>query len=282
MVRKTHWEQINATTMNTQIQRCKSLSRAFIDEPSNLQHLDSLQHSLQVLYPSSYSSGPSGGTMLRTLMFYAFFSGKIYYLAEAFAEELRHVKITVRAACIPNSNQIICIELPVWTGYQAVYISSLPLNGRDSTGEVYCRLEMQFCRLTEIMDKFDRVMMHFYQEDEKIEDAADRLGKLICVPLNVLKFALNAYLYVYSGQPDLREYAPPAKPLSKKPKIVRKFERQCESESLLPVTLVGFNFKKESKVAAHFQGYWTGEGRKTLALRWKESYSKGQQIEGFF
>lgn len=275
-MRKTHWELINKTSaLANAIKEVDGLVASYRDiSPRHLWGMDQIQTAIKPALPASYSVGPAGGSQLRTLMFYALFRGKLFYLAEHFAEELRKVKITVMAACIPEADEILCIELPAWTGYQAVYISARRNIGEDSTGDVYCRLEMQFCRLTSVMDKFDRTMIHFYSPDEVIDDGLSRFSD-ISVPVEVLKFAVNAYLYIHSGKPDLREYAPPPKPLSKKPKLLRLHERKCAGQSALPVVLVGFDFKKETEVNAHFQGYWTGEGRKNLSLRWKKPYAKG-------
>lgn len=276
-MRKTHYEKLLKTGVNDLIKKVTAATTVLFGRSVSLSDLDSLQNSLQPLFPPALSAGPQGGTSLRSLMFYSFFSKKIFYLAEAFAQELRKIRITVKANCIPESNDIICIELPEWTGYQAVYIAAIRNIGRDSTGLVYCRLEMQFCR-TDQAQTFDRVMIHFYSENDIIEDGLVRFGDRLPIPEDILKFAVNAYLYVHSGQPDLREYAPPPKPQSKKPKVLRQYQKKCEQESLLPVTLVGFNFKKETQVSAHFQGYWTGEGRKNFMLRWKEPYSKGNNL----
>jgi len=225
---------------------------------------------------------PLGISPLRAALMYSLFSGKIYRMAAAFSEELAKVRITVKAACIPADNEIVCIELPPGYSHQCVYIGTTENPGTDSNGPVYKRIELHFSdplKDSSSEDRWDRMLLHFYSEDEVIDDAINAVqtksGKTIPVSVELLKFAINCYLYIHSGKPDLRNWNPPKRPLTRKPKVLRKFDRDMEDKSMLPVVLVGYAFMKSTEVAAHFQGYWTGVGRTTLELRFKEPYVKG-------
>ena len=64
----------------------------------------------------------------------------------------------------------------------------------------------------------------------------------------------------------------------KKPKVQRRYGRETADQSLLAMTLVGFEWKKERQyrvdetvVAPHFQGYWCGVGRTRLEIRAKDA-----------
>lgn len=275
-MKKSHYERLMNTPVKEMIE---DMSRHLNVIGKGLYHIDFIQNFAKDFYPASWNHGSAGGTMLRALIFQAMFGKKIYALASDFSEQLRKVKVTVKAICIPESEEVICIELPNWTGYEAVYIGVVRGLGPDSVGEVYCRLEMQFSRLDRDRDSYYRAMFHFYNEDETMEDSISRFGESIDLSHDLIRYVLNAYLYIHSGSPDLRQFSPPKKPLSKKPKVIRRYERECEQTSMYPVILVGFNFKKTFEVSGHFQGYWTGTGRSNFELKWKDPYLKGDVVK---
>lgn len=274
-MKKTHYEKIVNSELNSLILKCQDVLDVFSNPVYS--KLDFYQAAAKPMFNPWFSRGPDGGSPLRSLMFYAMFSKKIYYLAENFAKELEKVSITVKAKCLPDSEEIICIQLPEWSGYEAVYVGSVKNIGQDTVGHVFCRLEMQFARITSTADEWNRVLVHFHNEEQTIEEGLSAFSTL-SIPEHLIKFVINAYLYIHSGQPDLRSYLPEPKPLSKKPKVLRRYERKIDKEGSYPVILVGFNFMKKTQVSAHFQGYWIGSGRTSLVLKWKEQYSKGDSI----
>lgn len=272
---KTHYEKIIKSDGAKFIEICKAVA-SFHGKP-DLGKIDFYQEAAKPLFPKSFSDGNDAATVLRCLMFYALFSGKIYRLANDFASELRKVAITVKAKCLPDTKEVISIQLPEWCGYEAAYISGVKNLGEDSKGKVFYRLEFQLCNLDQYADNWDRAVMHFYDEEQTIDNALDFFENPT-IPRDLIKFLVNVYLYIHSGEPDLRSLLPEPKPLSKKPKVIRRYEKKLEKEGSLPVILVGFNFKKSTEVAAHFQGYWIGTGRSTLVLKWKQQYRKGTAI----
>ncbi len=87
-----------------------------------------------------------------------------------------------------------------------------------------------------------------------------------------LKFLFNALLYIQSGDPDLRKYVPPAKPLSMRE---RQFKKANKNVSLYPMTAVGYGYKKpnlryaeESTVKGHFRWQVCGKERANVKLIW--------------
>jgi hypothetical protein len=261
------------------------------DHAADFRHIDCVyDHVKPHVFPEMLSRVNQMLAPVRTLLFYQIFKqdgALIYKMARQFSEELAKLKITVPARVIPADNKIVCIEFEDdFPNYTAVYIGCVDNPGKDSRGQVYKRLEFQFMKRPDGVhaDNWDRYVLHFYSEDEEIEGAVDRLKEVnpdFHIPVETLKFALNCFLYVHSGDPDLRQHRPPKRPLTRKPKEQRRYDKMMESQHGVPVTLVGFDFKKErifnaegAEVPAHFQGYWTGKGRTDLKLRWKESYTK--------
>lgn len=289
-MKKTHWENLQGTVVRSYIDgvnKAIDVTSGIHKHPSDFAHIDCVYGHIESGFPASFKAGVSPlVSPLRASLFYALFEAgkkRIFRIAEEFSKELAKVSIQVRANCIPAENEIICIELPEWTGYQACYLGTVENPGVDSVGLVYRRIEMHFSKKIGSIDSFDRIFLHFYHEDEVIEDAVAKLvdhwGLNLVVPVDLLKFVVNCYLYIHTGSPDLRAYYPPKRPLTKKPKEQRRFDKMISELSVFPVTMVGFNFKKTSEVGAHFQGYWTGTGRTKLELRWKSAYTKGGDHE---
>jgi hypothetical protein len=180
-MRKPHWEHIQK---NKQIKlhidlvkRAVKLTDSVHEHPSDFAHIDCVYNHIKGGFPETMQGGPSPLiTTLRGLLFYSMFSGKIYKIAEEFSRELSQVNISVKAECIPADNEIVCIELPDWSPYVACYLGTVEYPGSDSVGPVYRRIELHFCKpMSSLGDMWDRVFLHFYSEDEVIEDAVNRL-----------------------------------------------------------------------------------------------------------
>lgn len=289
-MRKTHWEQINKREIIRlnidHVEKCVKATSGIHKHENDFRHIDCVQNHIKPGMPEALLNETQPMlAMARTFLFYYIFKNdgaRIFKIASEFGEELAKTKLNIPARVIPSDNEIICVEFPEWFKYQCVYIGCVDNPGKDSYGQVYKRLEFQFNYPLSDKDLYDRFVLHFYSEDESIEDAVDRLrdkhpeflkGKENF--LLYLKFALNCYLYIHSGKPDLREYRPPKRPLTKKPKEQRRYDKMMENMDGVPVVLVGFNFKKETHVGAHMQRYWTGKGRTELVWIYKNPYVKG-------
>lgn len=285
-MRKTHWELVNKNEILTLsvsiVAKAVKATNGIHNHADDFRHIDCVQNHIKDFMPKEFTSGPSVMiSPLRTFLFYYMFKeagGLVFRMAKDFADELKQTKIKVPARVIPADNRIICVEFPEGHEYACVYIGCVDNPGADSRGQVYKRLEFQFMRPLAREDRFDRYVLHFYSEDEVVEDAVDLLRETnpeFFVPIDQLKFALNCFLYIHSGRPDLREYKPQKRPLTKKPKEQRRYDKLMEDKDGIPVMLVGFNFLKETQVGAHMQRYWTGKGRTDLVWVYKNAYSKG-------
>jgi hypothetical protein len=292
-MRKTHWEQLQKNKLLQLyldfVSDAVKITDNIHDHESDFRHIDCVMNHVKSILSEERKRHLVPGcnemiSPLRSFLFYHLFrqnGARPYKLAKDFAEQLESTKLSVPARVIPADNKVICVEFPDEYEFSCVYMACIDGPGTDSFGPVYKRIEFQFNRPIGMSDSYERVVLHFYQEDESIEDAVaqvskrspDFIGRVIS--LETLKYALNAFLYIHSGQPDLRQYAPPKRPLTQKPKQQRLFDKMMENQHGVPVTLVGFNFKKETDVGAHMQRYWTGTGRTTLMWIYKSSYTKG-------
>jgi hypothetical protein len=73
----------------------------------------------------------------------------------------------------------------------------------------------------------------------------------------IASYALKAYCYVLSGDPDLRTIKPPVPPETRKEKKLRHWFREHANESLLPLTIVGYDFLKERRYSV--ESTWVDE-----------------------
>lgn len=286
-MRKTHWEQVKkhqVIELSIRImERTIKATNGMHKHADDFWHIDCVQDHVKGLVPKVFLGNGDNLMMspLRSLLFYCLFkrSGEpLYRMAAAFAEELRQTKMKIPARVIPADNKVVCIEFPEGCKYQCVYIGCAEGIGSDSRGPVYKRIEFQFMYELGAEDKFDRYTMHFYSEDEDIDDAANLLRESypnFPIALDEIKFALNCFLYIHSGKPDLRDYRPPKRPLTRKPKEQRRYDKMMLGMDEVPVILVGYGFNKETQVGAHLQRYWTGRGRTDLIWVYKNPYVKG-------
>lgn len=98
-------------------------------------------------------------------------------------------------------------------------------------------------------------------------------------------YLLKCLIYIQSGDPDLRKYRPP-KIESKNPKKIRSFYRKHHDNSLIPMILVGYDFKKpvvyqvgETSVTGHFRWQPYGEGRTKVKLIWIDEHLRHYKTE---
>lgn len=107
---------------------------------------------------------------------------------------------------------------------------------------------------------------------------SEKIGKIGPEAAKHYQYVLKALLYIMSGEPDLRAYRPP-KTDTKNPKKIRQFLRQHAEEPMIPMTLVGYDFKKpaeyrvgETSVTGHFRWQPYGEGRTKVKLIWIDEH----------
>jgi hypothetical protein len=103
------------------------------------------------------------------------------------------------------------------------------------------------------------------------------LGWFSAVVRELLPELVNYLVYIISGQPDLRSWRPPPRPKSKKPKVVRNYENL----SSVPITLVGYNWKKatiysvdSTTVSGHFRWQPYGKELSMVKLIWIDAHTR--------
>lgn len=105
----------------------------------------------------------------------------------------------------------------------------------------------------------------------------------------VIKFTFKCLLYLNSGNPDLREYRAPRIPLTRDKKKLRRFEKEMAEQSTIPMTLVGFDFKKpkiytvgSAHVMGHFRWQPYGERLSKLKLIWIDPHIRHYEEHQLF
>lgn len=95
-----------------------------------------------------------------------------------------------------------------------------------------------------------------------------------------INFAIKCYLYIHSGEPDLRFQKALNLPTTQKEKKIRMFIRNNQ-DKLSDMTLIGFNYKKSilySKesinVSGHMKWQRYGPGNSLYKLIWIEDIPK--------
>lgn len=301
MVRKPHFETLlSSPSFSFELKELHRILEATERKkdlaviPFDAFGLDYYYSLLRGMYPPTFSQGAAPILApLRVLLFFELFQRQqapIYMFAHDFAHELKRVRLDIPASHLPSDGRVVEIELPDDLGFdiqgtkvKTIYILGVDMHGaKDSTGPVYRRLEIHFAAQEIGLEAYKRCLMHFHSPDETIEEALQKVYERPGVelfPKEVIFYAINAFLYVHSGEPDLRQYRPPKRPTTNKAKVQRLYDRKMENQSTRAMTLVGFDFKKpktfeidSTTVRAHFQWYLTGPGRTVRKLVWKDPH----------
>jgi hypothetical protein len=189
----------------------------------------------------------------------SYFNGQIYKIAENFGEHLYLTNLDVQAKFLPKK-LICCIEFPDSirfkipdledTYVQCVYVF---LDSFSVTHEAMPCMRIYLPhfdakgKLTDyrIDHGVELGSIRWANENEKLSDVVKRYQQTSTVPTieGLVEYIVKCVLYINSGDPDLREYKAPKPP--SKIKKARKFYKDHENQSLVDMTLVGYNFKKE-------------------------------------
>ena len=133
---------------------------------------------------------------------------------------------------------------------------------------------------------FEHGQINWFSEDENLDEVLERHNKVSTVqaPEGFLEYMIKCILYINSGDPDLRPYKAPAI-TTNKPKHIRRFLKQHENQSLVDVTLVGYDFKKPKlykvdetwvETFPRWQPY--GPGRGKIKLIWVAPHSRHYKL----
>ena len=230
---------------------------------SVLERLTLLQNKLHKSHPIINSNGRQW--FANSVAYFSIFASdgaKIYKIGREFGEQLSKVRLNLSSKYIPETEKMICIEFPEnlrfhlgnqqYAHHAYVYVSNN--DGDKFTNE---RKET-FTKLLNItsylydekgnpVDNYlnNYLGISFKSDDEPVEEALERAIKSSTysfVNREYVNFVVNALIYIFSGDPDLREQRAPRIPSH--PKDARIFLRNHENTSLVDMTLVGFDWAK--------------------------------------
>ena len=231
----------------------------------------------------------------------------IYKMGRAFSEELIKVNLDVKIPYIPISKEIICIEFPqnmrfhLGKGQYArscyAFMTDEPIGHEGKVVKRY--FEMRFplydsrgvisheehvCGIPifDLDQTYEQALSAVLQQQidsEGIAALTEEMGDPKNLDQAVCSFVLNSFMYIHSGNPDLREYGVPKPPESTKAKKVRSWAKHHENQSLLEMILVGFDFKKSrlftamsTSVSGHFRWQPYGPQRSKVKLIWIDQH----------
>jgi len=249
---------------------------------------------VQKLHPDTQAS------LVRAFAFYKVFElqgTKIYKLASDFGWALRKADCKVSMSYIPFDNEVRCIEFPddmaldmgdgdfAHNCYVGVFA---PREGVDyvAKDEIYKkRIELTAPLYgADGVEKGQDNIRIFIKDDDTIESAVERslaqCERRSGFMRETIEFILKCVLYINSGDPDLRHLKPtPKPPADAKRKHHRRWAR--ENECPVPVTLLGFGYKKPREfskdtafVNTHMRWQPYGPNRSKIKLIWVKEHER--------
>lgn len=197
----------------------------------------------------------------------------IYYFSPDFSSALKEVALDIPIANVEIPNGLILIEL---TEKSEVTFKGRPITHLIVFEAQECINSIYFCG-SKIVQAINVSKSHhtnvtsksletYFMQRCPLPDAEEAM--------QLYRFLINALVYIKSGDPDLRDYTPPKKPANFSGRE-RAWVRANRENSLYPMTLVGFGYKKpnlrhvdESAVTGHFRWQPYGTGRTQVKLIW--------------
>jgi hypothetical protein len=153
----------------------------------------------------------------------------------------------------------------------------------------YHGIRLQFPDYTENGELTNTVSFINIEINNKYKTVSDLLERTPNITQNfqlnidAIHFAFKAYLYLHSGEPDLRFQKHIDFPTTKKPKKIRHFLKENEGK-LIDLTLLGYEHKKGKlytvdsfDVSGHFRWQRYGKDLQQIKLIWLDSYTKHPQ-----
>lgn len=254
---------------------------------------------LNPLYLMGDHSAGSEGLVFRSAgewAAYALFAAqgeRVFKLAREFGEQLAKVDLKLAPSLATTHGKWICIEFPDSVEFRDgddVFHCAYVCADRaapyvvDSWGQhphMIVRIHFPCYNNRAVGDvpaESNALALTFMSETESIESSLQRAKDRSTHPIGndeVIRYLLKAIVYIDSGDPDLREYRPPRKPMTHDPKKLRRWNREHADHCKIPMTLVGYNFKKptvytvgETTVTGHFRWQPYGAGRERVKLIW--------------
>jgi len=214
---------------------------------------------------------------------------KAYKVCQDFGHALISAPITVPAKHIRFDNQIIFVDLPknlpflspyydasFYASCEVIprqheelstfkkYLLTIHLSPRNQSGFENLMgdtLSVQLDDMDNLAASMHEIVTH---NAKKFPKAAARIN------LDLISYIAKVLLYINSGDPDLRELQP-----QRERRGLRAFKRANHNACKLPITLVGFNYKKptlysksETLVSTHTRWQPCGKNREQIKLVW--------------
>jgi hypothetical protein len=245
-------------------------------------------------------------SMVATIMTFRLRGEKIYKIARNFGEQLhRTAKLDISGALVPLTNSV-CIEFPDSIRFKmpatndsyahCAYVYTIDdKNIRIEQGEgiktLYRAVQMLVPHYTgdgTLLMRYDRVGLVFTDPKESIETVIERSMRASTSPFSVdmAHYVMKCLMYIHSGDPDLRAYRAP-RAETQNPKKLRRFAKDHANQSLVNMTLVGYDFKKgvvytkdETSVTGHFRWQPYGPARMQVKLIWIDEHVRHFKTEG--
>jgi hypothetical protein len=253
---------------------------------------------------------------IQTLLLYLRSGMKTYQIAEEFGKQLHKCNLNVPCSVLPHANEVICIDLPDWfnMGNKSAWPESdtLPswvrinlqkeLDISHTTPHVYYKTAYveqhdtvdskgyKYRMLRFVLPDYDKegkllTTSTFANvdigQDRTFDEALDdyNFKNQYDIDRDILHFVVKCYLYIKSGDPDLRHQKAPIIPLTKKPKKLKRFYMDHKDIPFIDVTLVGFNHLKEAiytkdqtMVRGHYVWQRCGVGLSQIKLIWRKEH----------
>lgn len=235
---------------------------------------------------------------------------RVYKIARAFGEELSKVELDFPLSKIPQDEHILCVEFPDSIRFPVVidnekvthkfYVQNIfialtknifddnwsPLvphaqgNNPKTTMSFWVPLTDEKGVTYDTLTSFN---LPFYSDDELLSDVMkkhipDKLGEEF---KQAIQYAFKCWVYIHSGDPDLREFKPVLPTYTTNRKKLERFHAANPQEALIPMTLVGFNFQKPieyskdmTTVSGHFRWQPWGARRERVKLIWIDAHER--------
>ena len=231
---------------------------------------------------------------------------KIYKISRAFGEELLKVDLDLTGDCIPRSKEVLCIEFPDTISFKikdgesetfylrCVFISltdskdiiGYPVRKENKTEDE--KLEglfnlwfPQYNKDGSLSKRFTNVDILYRSYKDKFSETLENTENHVFGFNSAIEYAFKCWVYIHSGDPDLREFKPVLPTYTTNRKKLERFHAANPQEALVPMTLVGFNFQKPieyavdmTTVSGHFRWQPWGARRERVKLIWIDAHER--------
>lgn len=215
----------------------------------------------------------------------------IYKICEEFGKDLHTVDLDVPVKYIKHNDHTICIEFPDWfmpqhsdgTFARCCYIrqESAAIDTRNLKQTHGLRLQFPDydadMNLIESVS-FINIKLEGYETITKA--ISDLPVKEFSLSHEAIQFAVKSYLYILSGQPDLRKIKASEKPKTSKPKKLNRWEKESRGEKF-DYFQVGYDYKKARRynadscdVRGHYRWQPYGQQNSNIKLIWINAHTR--------